>query len=144
MSDIDPLAAVRAVHIAATVAVAGALAFRLLLLPRPSPRTGGVGDAAAAVAARRACRWCSAALVVAIASWLAWLVSTAASMSGAAVADAVASDVLGTVLARTTFGHVWIVRLACMLALLVCLAVERRDAAQRVTPVAATAACLAL
>jgi putative copper resistance protein D len=141
------LAAVRALHIAATVAVAGALAFRLFVLPRPRPTLPAVvaaRDAADAAAARWASTWCWMALVVAVASWLAWLALTAASMSGTPVGQALGGDVLGTVLARTTFGHVWIVRSACMLALAACLVVARHRDSARVTAADALAACFAL
>jgi putative copper resistance protein D len=147
VSDIGPLAVARALHIAATVALAGAFAFRFLVLPRPKAGpvdAVGSRDAPAAVAARWQSTWCSTALVVAVASWLGWLALTAASMSGTGVAEAIDPDVLGTVLARTTFGQLWVMRSACLLALAACLVVARRGDGARATTAEALAACLAL
>jgi len=114
----EPLAIVRALHLAATVAAAGAFAFRFLVLPRTQ---------AISVEPwlRRICAW---GIALALASWLSWLVLLAASMSGRPLAQAWHSDVLVTVLARTTFGHAWILRSVLFLALAAKLAWSGRKA----------------
>ena len=149
MTEIELLAVVRAVHIASTVAVAGASAFRLFVLPRsPSPLEDvNDGDTPETVAARWTAAWCSVALTIAAASWLGWLALTAASMSGAPMSQVFDGDVLGIVLSRTTFGHVWIARSACMLVLAgILVAARRRDrqGASHANPHAAGVALLLL
>ncbi|MGE5115120.1 MAG: hypothetical protein ACM3N6_01385, partial [Betaproteobacteria bacterium] len=126
MNGIEPLAIARAVHIAASVALAGAFAFWLLVLPRSTHGPDAL-DGAIAVLERWLLAWCGATLTAAVLSWLAWLVLTASGMSGLPVRQALDTDVLGIVLGRTTFGQVWTVRLACMLVLAVCLIVARKS-----------------
>ena len=144
----EVLAAVRAVHIASTVAVAGAFAFRFLVLPMGAGRERRPFDGPALVVLRWIATWCAAALGLALASWMAWLLLTASGMSGMSLAHAFDGGVLGTVLGRTTFGWVWIVRLACMLALAVCLLVARQasgwGAAARADAIAAGLAVVLL
>jgi putative copper resistance protein D len=144
VTEIGTLAAVRAVHIASTVALAGAFAFRLLVLPRSASRVADAADSPAAVAMRWMLGWCAVAIVTGFASWLAWLALVAASMSGASLREAVDVDVLAVVLARTTFGRVWIVRSACLLALAACLAMTRRSDRPGAAQLESAAACLAL
>jgi putative copper resistance protein D len=99
---------VRSIHIAAAVLLAGAFAFEFLVWPRAGQ------DDAPRLALSGWLRVCAAwAAAVALLTWSIWLVLIAASMSGAAPTP----DVLRTVLARTNFGHVWMLR--CSLGLLV-------------------------
>jgi len=105
---IDPIVYARAVHFAATIALAGVSFFVVFVV-----------DARTMKALRRplaVIAWIS--LAFALVSGAAWLVLTAASMSGQAAADAVAPDVLWAVLSRTDFGNDWLVRfaLACATA----------------------------
>lgn len=62
-------------------------------------------------------------------SGLLWLAVEAARMSGLAPAQALNREMLGTVVAQTSFGRVWIVRLALAAALGATLLVSRRRAA---------------
>ena len=113
----DPIVYVRFFHFAATIAATGVVFFVVLVL---EPAARGTADDARAFKIVRtplaAIAW--GGLALAIASGAAWLVANAASMSGEPVADAVAADVLWTVLSQTTFGIAWLVRfvLACGLA----------------------------
>lgn len=105
----------RALHIAATVLAGGAFAFELLILRR-------CGDAArdasvAAAIGRWVARLCTWSVVLALVSWVGWLAATAMGMSGLPFAQAATPAVIGTVLARTVFGHVWSIRLALWVAL---------------------------
>lgn len=111
----DVLIAVRTTHLAASVLLAGAFAFVLLMLP------AGREDAASMMARAelrhwlvRACRWAGA---VSLVSWVAWLFLVASSMSGGSLEQSLSVDVLGTVLTRTTFGAVWMLRFAVLVAL---------------------------
>jgi copper resistance protein D len=120
------LATLRAIHIGATLLILGALAFELLI----ARGTTGWSD----VAVRRPVRrWLTAlriaALVAALLSWAGWLAMVAVMMSGLPSMQALRSDVLGTVVTRTTFGHVWLVRLA--LIVLVAARVARLARTQR-------------
>ena len=105
----------RALHIAATVLVAGVFAFELLVLRR-------CGDAArdadvASALQRWSARLCAWGAVVALVSWIGWLAATAMSMSGLPFAQAATPQVIGTVLAHTVFGQVWCIRLALLVVL---------------------------
>ncbi|HEY8051076.1 MAG TPA: CopD family protein [Ramlibacter sp.] len=105
----------RTLHIAATVLIGGAFAFDILILRR-------CGDAARDLSVTNVVsRWskqlCLWGLALALVSWAGWLAATATSMSGLDFSQAVTPDVLGTLLARTTFGHVWCVRLALFVVL---------------------------
>ena len=104
----DLIVVVRSIHIAAAVLLAGAFAFEFLVWPR-----AGRHDAPR-LALSGWVRVCAAwAAAVALLTWSIWLALVASSMSGTAPTP----DVLRTVLARTSFGHVWILR--CLLGLLV-------------------------
>lgn len=92
------LALIRIAHIGACTVAFGLLAFELFV--------------ASPVA--RQDRVVRAALAVALASWLAWLAALASQMSGQPLAQALRPDVLATVLADTTFGHVWLGRLGLL------------------------------
>jgi copper resistance protein D len=105
------LALVRAIHIAASILLAGLFAFRLVVL------------APAAVSYNRADRFqprfkgmwgrlALAAWLTVVVSAILWFGLVAASMSGAATLFAVDADTLQTVLLQTHFGHLWACRLA--------------------------------
>jgi putative copper resistance protein D len=113
----DPLVYARFIHFAATIAATG-VAFFVVLILGPAARRGG--DESRVMKALRAplavIAWTG--LAIALLSGVAWLVLTAASMSGQSVADALSPDVLWIVLSQTTFGNAWLLRfvLACGLA----------------------------
>jgi copper resistance protein D len=104
----DPLIYARAIHFAATIALTGVSFFVVFIVDRHTMKA--LRRPLALIA------WIS--LAFALVSGAAWLVWTAASMSGQAVADAMAPDVLWTVLSQTDFGNDWLVRfaLACAIA----------------------------
>ncbi len=97
----------RALHIAATLLIAGACAFEFLILRRTDWRSDPS-------ISRPVHRWLHAlrvgGVVVALPSWAAWLALLAVSMSGLPASQAWSADVLRTVVTRTTFGHVWLIR----------------------------------
>jgi copper resistance protein D len=114
---IDLIVYARAIHFAATIGLTG-VSFFVVFILEPAARGAG-GDAPTRKALRAPLAliaWIS--LAFALVSGAAWLVLTAASMSGQAVADAAAPDVLWTVLSQTDFGNDWLVRfaLACAIA----------------------------
>jgi copper resistance protein D len=105
----------RAVHIAASILLAGLFAFRLVVLApvasrydrvdRCQPRFKGMWGCLALVA------WLTAVI-----SAILWLGFVAASISGAATLFAVDGDTFRTVLLQTQFGHLWACRLVgCLL-----------------------------
>jgi putative copper resistance protein D len=120
-SGIDALIAVRALHVAATVAAAGAIIFRLWVA---APAMRGALGARLGVQLDRIA-WAS--LTLAVASAAAWLLLVAADMSERPVAAVLTGGVLPTVLASTRFGHVWIARLAVAAALALYLLRPRSD-----------------
>jgi putative copper resistance protein D len=106
----------RAIHFAATIMAAG-IVFFVAFVAEPALRTATNDMLARALFTRlRWIAWLS--LAFALVSGVAWLVLTAASMSGQRVADVYTQDVLWTVLSQTDFGNDWLVRfvLACALA----------------------------
>jgi len=110
------LALARAIHIAASILLAGLFAFRLIVLApvasrydrvdRFQPRFKGVWSLLALVA------WST--VVVSAVLWL-WVV--AATISGAGTLLQVDAGTLQTVLLETQFGHLWACRVGCCLAL---------------------------
>jgi copper resistance protein D len=120
------VALVRAIHIAATLLVAGAAAFELLVL-----RSALVPSDAKDVAQLTRKRLQHASLVAAgagLLSWCAWLAEVALGMSGLAWRDALQWSVLDTVVTQTTFGEVWAVRAALWIVVLLLLARRARPA----------------
>ena len=113
----DPLLYARAIHFAATMLVAGVVLFAVLVAA-PAWR-GAAGNSAVAMNVRTrlaVIAWIGLAL--AAISGAAWLVLTAAAMSGLPAAQVFGDGVLWTVLSQTTFGRAWLIRfvLACALA----------------------------
>jgi copper resistance protein D len=110
------LALARAIHIAASILLAGLFAFRLVVLApvasrynrvdRFQPRFRGIWGRLALVA------WST--VIVSAVLWF-WVV--AASISGAATMLDVDGQTLQTVLLQTHFGHLWAFRLACCVLL---------------------------
>jgi len=130
----DLIVAIRALHIGAAVLVAGAYAFEFLVWPRTRQ-----ADAVQLALSRWLHALAAASLAVALLTWAAWLALVAAQMSGGAPGLAV----IKVVLARTNFGHVWMLRFA--LALLVGLDLFfRRQGNAALRVIAAVAATLFL
>ena len=110
------LALARAIHIAASILLAGLFAFRLVVLTpaasrydrvdRFQPRFKGIWGLLALVA------WST--VVISAVLWF-WVV--AASISGAATMFDVDGETLQTVLVQTHFGHLWAFRLGCCVLL---------------------------
>jgi putative copper export protein/mono/diheme cytochrome c family protein len=123
---IEPLIAVRAVHVAATVATSGAIFFRLWVAA-PAFRSVDARMPWSVRLDKQLDRvaWGSLALVVVSAA--AWLVLVAADISDRPLGAVLSGDVIPTVLASTRFGHVWIARLAVAAALAVYLLRPRSD-----------------
>ncbi len=112
---------VRALHLAALALLAGGFAFPLLVLPVSAvaePQRSALWDWLA-----RLRLW---GTLLALATWLAWLVAVAAGMSGLPLAQASHPSVLELVLVRTRFGHVWLIRLALIVLMVAWLALTRR------------------
>src|SRR5262249_31012597 len=134
--------AVRAVHVAATVAAAGAILFRLwVAAPALRGASLPVPWRDALDRQLRVVAW--AGLAVVIVSAPAGLLLVAAEVSGQRVSDVLGSGTVATVLASTRFGHVWIARVAMALALGVYL-LRAKPEAPSPSPVKIAAAALAL
>src|ERR1700683_4013992 len=90
--------------------MAAGIVFFVAFVAEPALRKAEHDTLALALFARL--RWIAwFCLAFALISGAAWLVLTAASMSGQSVADVYAQDVLWTVLSQTDFGNDWLVRL---------------------------------
>jgi copper resistance protein D len=108
---------VRAVHFVTTIVAAGTVLF-IVFIAGPALREAGGGQATRVRSKLARMAWTG--LELAVISGVAWLILTAAGMSGRPPAEIFASGALLTVLTDTTFGRVWIVRLflACLIAAL--------------------------
>lgn len=119
----------RAVHFAATLMVAG-ITFFVVLIAEPAFRKAP-NDTRLAAALRHRLAWIAwISVALSLLSGAAWLVLTAASMSGQPLADVYSQGVLWTVLSQTDFGNDWLARLvfACVLAGLFVPLLSRRGA----------------
>jgi copper resistance protein D len=113
----DPLVYVRFVHFAATITVAGVVFFAVSIGEPAFRKAKHAPRLTAVIRFRFACiAWIG--LAVALLSGAAWLILTAAAMSGQPVAQTFSGGVLSVVLLQTEFGNDWLVRfaLACCLA----------------------------
>jgi putative copper resistance protein D len=113
----DPLIYVRAVHFAAAIMAAGVVFF-VVFIAEPAFRCAP-DQARIAVTLRSQLAWIGwVSIILAVLSGAAWLILTATSMSGQAVAEVLSQGVLWTVLSQTDFGNDWLARfvLACALA----------------------------
>src|SRR5262245_25946912 len=103
---------IRAIHVGATVLAAGIFAFYFFIAPgayeAESTRAAGIEVKRWL---RLACGW---SLLIALVSWVVWLAVVSASMSGRPLSQALTTEVVSAVLTRTTFGEVWVLRLALM------------------------------
>ena len=109
----DPLVLVRAVHLLATILVAGAVFFRVFVA---QPALGrACATLLARVRARLACLL-AINLAVAIVSGVAWLGLLAARIGETSLLDAF-GETTWTLLTQTQFGAVWQLRLAFALVL---------------------------
>ncbi|HEY2190450.1 MAG TPA: copper homeostasis membrane protein CopD [Caldimonas sp.] len=110
---------VRAVHIGALVVLTGGLVFAISI-------AGAAGDGSEGGWNRTSRRFSALWLLLAIGSGLAWLGLEAETMSGQPLAQALGRETLGTVLAESDFGQVWLTRGALSLGLAALLAVAAR------------------
>jgi copper resistance protein D len=115
----EPLVIARAVHLAATLLLAGVLAFRCFVAApvfhaKPGP-------AIEAVLRVRLAWTVWTAFAAALASGAAWLVALAAEIGDVTIADAVVQGWPSLVLTDTAFGNVWMLRLALATLLAVVL-----------------------
>jgi len=109
--DLDPvLIGIRAVHFAATVLVAGAVFFRLLVFEPALRMSDAAPSLAAAVRAWQA-RLMGLALAVAVVTGIAWLVRLAVDIRQESAAEVLADGTAWAMLVDTQFGHAWIARL---------------------------------
>lgn len=106
----DLLFYARAVHFAATLMVAG-IVFFVVFIAEPALRKAP-NDARVAATLRRRLAWIAwISLALCLVSGAAWLVLTAASMSGQSMAEMFSQGVFWTVLSQTDFGNDWLARL---------------------------------
>jgi putative copper resistance protein D len=107
---IEPLVIVRAIHLASTLLVAGAVSFRVFIAaPAFGAVAGGRHTADGRIALTRMI-W--GALVVAVISGAAWLAFLAAEIGGLPMAEAWSQGLAWVVLTQTQFGDDWMLRLA--------------------------------
>ena len=111
------LPAVRALHVAASMSLFGALLFRTAIAP---PALAGAPGADTERFERRLARLAAGSLAAAVTTWFAWLWLQAAAMSGAE--DFAASlEAVPVALGQTWFGRVSAVRLGLLVAAGGCL-----------------------
>lgn len=107
----------RALHLGALALLVGAFAF-ILLVARPAFKQGGPERRSAFEDLDRLLiRLSLCSLLIALGSGTLWFWAQAAIVAGKPLRQALTPDVLGSVLTRTQFGHVWQLRLALALLL---------------------------
>jgi copper resistance protein D len=130
---INPLIAVRDIHFASSLLVAG-IAFFDLFVASPTLRMAGSRlDATAAAFTRRTAGLLWISLALSVVSGFAWLCLLAARIAGKPVAEVIADGTIWIVLSRTQFGFAWELRFLFVLVLAACLRARRARAAR--TPV---------
>jgi putative copper resistance protein D len=122
----DWLIVVRAIHFAATAAIAGTLIFRMMVA-QPASRLAGP---AALIFDARVLRIAWIGLVISVGSGIAWVLLQAPAMSGLSFGEAMTAETIGTVLTETQFGLVSEIRFALAIILAACLAFDRLPAAR--------------
>ena len=127
---LDPLAAIRAIHFASAMVIAGAAAFSVLVA---EPVWQGHADAAQPVAAHRkhVAHLIWLGLATAFASGLVWLVLVAVDIANEPWSEVIGDGTAWTVFTETQFGFVFQLRLLLMFALvgLLLLSARRQDGA---------------
>jgi putative copper export protein/mono/diheme cytochrome c family protein/peroxiredoxin len=118
------LVIVRAVHFGAALLLLGELVFSTVVAG-PALRVAVDGGDDVRRWIRAAARWSLGASIVAA---VAWLGLEAALMSGLSIDDAMRGGALGIVLAKTTFGRVWVIRFGLAVLLGVLMIVDARRA----------------
>lgn len=111
------IVAARAVHFASAILLFGEMVFALVIA-NPSWRTAGpalLGQSG--MLHRRLMVVAGWSLAVSILSSMVWLAGQAAAMSGVPLSQALGSDTLGVVLAKTGFGRVWLLRFGMSIGL---------------------------
>jgi len=106
----DPFIWVRAIHFAATILVSGVVLFTAFIAEPAFRKADGGGEVAAEIYSRLT-RLAWTGLVIGLASGAAWLFYVAARIADLPLEDTFTSPVVWTVIKRTDFGLIWIVRL---------------------------------
>jgi putative copper export protein/mono/diheme cytochrome c family protein len=123
---VEALIAVRAVHVAASVAAAGAVLFRLWVAAPALRGAGGIPWRNRVD--RQICAIAWSGLAIFFVSAAVSLLLVAAEVSGQTPAEVFGSGALATLLTSTRFGHVWIARVAVALAVCIYLLRAKPDA----------------
>jgi putative copper resistance protein D len=117
----DPLIVIRAIHFAATAITTGALMFQAVVA-EPALRSAE----AVAMAVRTQIRRVAAiGLAITAASGAIWILLEAAAMSGLPFSEAIAANVLLTVVNETQFGLLFEIRVVLAIILAACLTYDR-------------------
>jgi putative copper resistance protein D len=142
--------AVRWLHVAAAVSLAGAVACQLLVLGPPARRAESEGRDRLAAVDRRLARLAAIALALALGTALVDLWRQVAVATGGSLRDSLAPGAALAVLADTRYGAVWLARVALLVLLGVLLGMvedvetERDWLALRAQTLALSAASLVL
>ena len=128
---INPLIAVRDIHFASSLLVAGIVFFDLFVASPTLRTTVSRLDATAAAFTRRTAGLLWISLALSVVSGFAWLCLLAARIAGKPVAEVIAdAHSSGLVLSRTQFGFAWELRFLFVLVLATCLRALRARAAR--------------
>lgn len=106
----------RSIHIAGSMLLAAVFAFRLIVL-KPAASTCGRLDKLQPGFRGALNRLAAATWIMVIISGLGWFGLAAVSIGGAATLIEVHPETFGIILLQTQFGHLWLVRSVCCLAL---------------------------
>ncbi len=109
---IDPLIAIRTIHFASAILVAGAATFSLLVADPIWHRGEPAATHFTVEAGLHTTRLIWGGLIVVVISGAAWLMTLAASIEDTTWAEAISDGTAWTLLTETQFGLVWMSRLA--------------------------------
>lgn len=107
---LDPLVLVRAIHIAATISVAGVMFF-LAFIGEPAFRSADKGGPIPALVRSHLARIALISLACVVVTGAVWLVLLAEQISELSVTAVFSEGIVGSVLSGTDFGYDWIARL---------------------------------
>jgi putative copper resistance protein D len=127
----NPLIAVRDIHFASSLLVAGIVFFNLFVASPTLRTTGSPLGATVAAFTRSTAGLLWIGFAVSMVSGIAWLCLLAARIAGKPVAEVIVDGTIWIVLSRTQFGFAWELRFISVLMLAACLVAQLASDARR-------------
>ena len=138
----DPLIWWRAVHFAATIALAGTVCFLAFVAEPAFASSGGIDKSLGTLVRSSLNRLVWASLFVALVSGAGWLIAVAQQLSEGSVSAVLRDRIALLVLTKTAFGTVWTLRFSLAMIVAACLPIGSRPLAGFRMPLAVGAGAL--